>query len=64
MVGPSLPYVERDVCQKPHPHHRWVFCHREPMHKGRCGAVALNPGQWLGNKPPGTFATLWGKVDD
>lgn len=49
------------MCFASHNHHRWVVCHREPKHKGRHGAVALNPGQWLGNRASGSWAVAWGE---
>lgn len=52
------------MCFAPHDHHRWVFCQREPRHKGKHAAVAGNPGQWTGNQPPGSWTTTWGDEFD
>ena len=48
------------MCSIPNPLKQWVICRRERRHKGKHGAIATNPGQWTGNRPPGKFVTLWG----
>jgi hypothetical protein len=48
------------VCFAFHTRLAWLFCNREPDHKGKHAAIATNPGQWLGNRSPGQWVTTWG----
>jgi hypothetical protein len=52
------------VCLSPHDHHGWIFCVREPGHKGKHGALAAGAGNWIGNRPAGSWVVTWGSGDE